>query len=160
MRRPSNLDEMKRVAKISRPVTSKLCFVVMPFNNPVLDTYYAEAVASAVERSGLRCVRVDQDHFDGKITDQIQRSIDDAAVVIVDTTGDNPNCYFEAGYAVAKKKLIIWQRLNAPMFTSSQLRFDVQDYPHILYTTAENLRERLHAKLEAHFGSRALGSPS
>lgn len=110
---PENLEEMKRVAKINRPVPSNLCFVVMPFKNPVLDTYYAEAVAVTVEDCGLRCVRVDQEHFNGKISDQIQRNIDEAAVVIVDTTGDNANCYFEAGYAVAKKKFIIWQRLCA-----------------------------------------------
>jgi enoyl reductase-like protein len=114
--------------------------------DPVLETYYQEAVVRVVEEFGLECVRVDHEVFDGTITSRIRHNIDRARVIIVDTTQDRPNCYFEAGYAVAKNKNVIWQRLNAGPYADG-IQFDVKDYPHILYTTAENLRARLRAKL-------------
>lgn len=80
---------------------------------------------------------------------QIRRNLENAAIVIIDTTGDKPNCYFEAGYAVAKGKVIIWQRLHAPMFTSPEIGFDLKDYQHILYTTADDLRNQLQVRLQA-----------
>jgi hypothetical protein len=126
---------------------SRTCFVVMSCTNPVLESYYSEAIKTVVESCGLACIRVDQEDFTGTITERIKKDINDAAVVIVDTTEDKPNCYFEAGYAVAKDKTIIWLRLDAPGFIKS-LEFDVKDYPHIFYTTINNLKQLLRKRLK------------
>jgi nucleoside 2-deoxyribosyltransferase len=121
----------------------------MSCTNPVLETYYTHAIKTAVKDCDLNCTRVDQEDFNGAITDRIKKNIDDAAVVIVDTTEDKPNCYFEAGYAVARDKIIIWLRLDAPGFIKPSLEFDVKDYPHIFYTTVSDLRRRLRERLKA-----------
>jgi hypothetical protein len=125
------------------------CFVVMGYNNCVLDSYYDEAIKPTVESLGYSCVRVDRQPYSDKISDQIRNGIDDCAVVIVDLTDDRPNCYFEAGYAVARDKVIIFQRLNSPPKYEAVTHFDVQEYPFILYGTLAELREKLRFRLKA-----------
>ena len=123
--------------------------VIMPFcGDAVLDTYYEEAIAPTVSGAGLRCVRVDREQFIGEISDEIRRGIEESSVVIADLTLDRPNCYFEAGYAVAKGRPIIFQRLDAPQYRSP-IPFDLKDYPHILYKTAAHLRAELEKRLSA-----------
>ena len=138
---------MRRIARAR--TRSDLCFVVMSLSgNDILESYYSEGVQKVVETFGLRCVRVDRQIFDGTITAQIRENIETARIVIIDTTEDRPNCYFEAGYAVAKNKNIIWQRLKAARYKKKKIEFDIQDYPHILYTSINDLRTRLHEKIE------------
>lgn len=144
---PHSVAEFARVER--RIGDSEFCFVVMSLqNNPILESYYEEAIKPAVLSFKLKCLRVDQEHFTGSITTKIRDNIDNARIVIVDTTSDRPNCYFEAGYAVARDKDIIWQRLNAPPFSGADLQFDIKDYPHILYTTIRELKTRLKEKIK------------
>lgn len=121
----------------------------MAYNNAVLDSYYDEAIKPIVESLGYNCVRVDRQPYSDKIGDQIRNGIDVSAVVIVDLTDDRPNCYFEAGYAVARNKVIIFQRLSAPPKYEAVFHFDVHEYPFILYGTLAELREKLRLRLSA-----------
>jgi hypothetical protein len=148
MRAPRSVDELRRVAKIVDKNATDFVFVVMSFSgNPILETYYEEGVSKVITEIGLRPVRIDKEQFDGSITEQIKQNLENARLVIVDTTEDRPNCYFEAGYAVAKQKQIIWIRLNAPPYSGADLHFDIKDYPHILYKTASDLRKQLGEKI-------------
>lgn len=124
------------------------CFVVMPYNSPVLDSYYDEAIDPTVKNAGYTCVRVDKQPYNYKISEQIRNGIEESAVVIVDLTDDRPNCYFEAGYALGRGKEIIFQRLNAPPKYEAVFHFDVQEYPVMLYGTLAELREKLRFRLE------------
>jgi hypothetical protein len=138
------------------------CFVIMSFSgDPVLESYYVEGIKRTVEKLGLRCVRVDREHYKDRVSERIRDNIRKSVAIIVDLTEDRPNCYFEAGYAVALneagrseevKPPIIFQRLNAPPKYEPVIHFDVQDYPFILYTTVGNLRTQLREKLKALLG--------
>lgn len=153
MKRPTNANHMKGVASISNNGDAGYCFIVMSFSgDPIIESYYEEGVKPTVERCGLKCIRVDHENFDGTITEYIKSGITNAAIVIVDTTEDKPNCYFEAGYAVAKNKNIIWMRLNAPSMTKTEIQFDVKDYPYILYRTIGDLRNKLESKIRFYIG--------
>ncbi len=114
--------------------------------NPVIETYYAEAVVPACRRVDLECRRVDVDQFSGRITDRIMSNLKEAAVVIADLTEDRPNCYIEVGIALAMGKGLILQRLNAPGY-KVDIPFDIKDYKHILYTTASDLKNQLVKRL-------------
>jgi nucleoside 2-deoxyribosyltransferase len=141
--------EMAEVAQVDEGAQGNLCFVIMSFSgNPILETYYDEAVKPIVEEFNLNCVRVDQEHFNGEISKRIRRNIETSRLVIVDLTEDRPNCYFEAGYAIAKSIPVIFQRLDAPKYEPI-FHFDVKDYKHILYGTAKDLREKLKASIDA-----------
>jgi hypothetical protein len=123
--------------------TKGYVFVIMSFSgNGILESYYEEAIAPTVQKYDLRCVRVDQEKFTGRISEKITDGIDNALFVIADLTEDKPNCYFEAGYAVAKEKIIIFQRLNAPKY-EPKFHFDIQDYKHIIYSKISDLRSEL-----------------
>ena len=143
------IKEMARIAKEVKDEGKqrRFCFVIMSFSsNPILESYYEEAVKPTLESFGLECVRVDQENFDGTIITQIRANIKNCRIMIADFTEDRPNCYFELGFGVALGKDIIFQRLNAPKYNPN-IPFDVKDYPHILYTTIKDLREKLTAKL-------------
>lgn len=123
-------------------------FIIMSFSgNGILESYYEEAIVPTVTKFGLRCVRVDQEKFTGSISNQITDGIENAFFVIADLTEDKPNCYFEAGYAVAKKKKIIFQRLDAPHY-EPKFHFDIQDYKHIVYKKISDLRNELAKTIE------------
>jgi nucleoside 2-deoxyribosyltransferase len=129
------------------------CFVVMSFSgDPVIESYYEEAIKPTVKALGYDCIRADEEHYSDTISRRIRDNIEDCAVVIVDLTEDRPNCYFEAGYAVALNKSIIFQRLNAPPKYTAVFHFDVQDYPFILYHTVADLRKKLDDRLKALLG--------
>jgi nucleoside 2-deoxyribosyltransferase len=120
--------------------------------DPVIESYYEEAIKPTVEGLGYNCVRVDEEHHSDTISQRIRDNIENCAVVIVDLTEDRPNCYFEAGYAVALNKKIIFQRLNAPPKYAAVFHFDVQDYPFILYRTLADLRKKLGDRLKTLLG--------
>lgn len=135
------------------PTPKEFCFVVMSFSgNPVLESYYEEAIKPTVEKLGHGCIRVDKEHYSDKISERIRANIEKSALVIIDLTEDRPNCYFEAGYAVALNKKIIFQRLHAPPKYEAVFHFDVHDYPFILYGTLMDLRKQLRDKLKALLG--------
>lgn len=123
------------------------CFVIMAYGSPVLDSYYEEAIKPTVEKLRLRCVRIDQEHDTAKISDQIANGIRASRVVIADLTRDRPNCYFEAGFALAAGKDIIFQRLDAAPEFTPVIHFDVSDYQHLLYGTLRELSSKLEDRL-------------
>lgn len=144
----------RQVVARARTRSVNSCFVVMPINNNyALQSYYEEAIIPAVKKAGLSPVRIDKKVIIGKITEEIAREIDQAQIVLVDTTEDRPNCYFEAGYAVAKGKPIIW--LRSETLADVKIPFDVKDFQFILYKTLRDLRERLGHALTAVLDGRA-----
>lgn len=123
------------------------CFVIMAYGSRVLDSYYDAAIKPTVERARLRCVRPDQLPDTTKISDQIANGIRESRVVIADLTRDRPNCYFEAGFALAAGKDIIFQRLVSEPEFPHVIHFDVSDYQHMVYGTAQELSTQLADRL-------------
>ena len=56
------------------------------------------------EKFGLTAIRVDDIYKSGLIINDIARSIEEASVIIADVTIDNPNVFYEVGYAHGIKK--------------------------------------------------------
>jgi len=146
-RREHTTEELASLASIHENPYGNFCFVVMSFSgNPILQSYYEEGVKPAIEKAGLECVRVDEEHFTGSISERIKHNIATCRIVVVDLTEDRPNCYFEAGFAVACGKPMIFQRLDAPKY-KARFDFNLKDFPHIVYGTISDLRKELHARL-------------
>lgn len=146
-RRKHTAKQLATMASIQKKQQSDFCFVIMSFSgNPILESYYEEAVKPTIRAFNLRCIRLDEEHFTGSIIERIKENIKDSRIVIVDLTEDKPNCYFEAGFATAVGKPMIFQRLVAPKY-EVRFPFDVKDYPHILYSTISDLRKRLKERL-------------
>ena len=83
------------------------CFVIQPFDDGgKFDKRYTDVFAPAIRDAGLDPYRVDTDATASIPIDEIQNGIRRASLCFVDITLDNPNVWFELGYALASDKEI------------------------------------------------------
>ena len=82
------------------------CFVIQPFS-PRFDKRYDEDYKPALEEAGLEPYRVDQDPSTEKVMDSIEKEIRKATICLADITTDNPNVWYELGYAFAVGRSVI-----------------------------------------------------
>jgi nucleoside 2-deoxyribosyltransferase len=77
---------------------------------------------------GILAERVDEQMFHEGILERIYRQIELADLVVADMTGQNPNVFYEVGYAHAKGKLCV-------LLTQSteDIPFDLKHHRHIVY---------------------------
>lgn len=130
-------------------IDSKLCFVIMSFSgNPRLADFYEKAIKPTVEELGYRCERVDEQHFNGSIRQQILQNIRQAKFVIADMTEARPNCYYELGVAHATRKHVIHLA-----FSIDDVHFDVKDFNFIFYSRIDELATLLKERIIGTVGS-------
>lgn len=84
---------------------NKLCFVAMPFDEDLRNTY--DVIESVAEYCALDCVRADRIAQSRQITDDINSNIENARVVIADLSGNNPNVFYEVGLAHGRGKRVV-----------------------------------------------------
>lgn len=77
------------------------CFVIQPFDKGRFDKRYAQVFVPAIEATGLEPYRVDKDFRSDVPIDSIEEGIRAAAVCLADITTDNPNVWYELGFAFA-----------------------------------------------------------
>ena len=124
---------------------AKRVFVVMPFAKEFEDVYLL-GIRDVAETSGFIVERADDIEHSDNILDVICAKINAADAIIGDTTGANPNVFYEIGYAHALKcpTILIARK-------GSDLPFDLQGKNHIMYETIVELRERLKKRLASVF---------
>lgn len=107
------------------------CFVIQPFDGGVFDKRYVDVFEPAIRDAGLIPYRVDRDPAVSIPIHEIEKAIADSAVCFAEITTDNPNVWFELGYAIASEKSVVMvcaeQRIRFP--------FDVQHRTIIRYKT-------------------------
>lgn len=117
-------------------------FVLMPFEK-AFDDIYKLGIKETAAQLGIIAERVDEQIFQEGILERIYRQIEVADIVIADMSGQNPNVFYEVGYAHAKGKLCILMTKNA-----SDIPFDLKHHRHIVYGNSINgLRENLTEEL-------------
>lgn len=154
---------------ISNNRNSKNVFVAMWFDDEMNDAYKS-GISPAILDCGYIPIRVDSIHHNEKIDDRIISEIRKSKFVVSDFTCplilDNSNdykkkyevrggVYYEAGYAKGLGMDVIFScRKN----TLNSLHFDTRQFSHIVWETAEELREKLYYRIDATVGS-APGAP-
>jgi len=113
------------------------CFIIQPFDGGPYDKRCDDVFVPAIKSANLQPYRVDRDPSASIPIDQIESGIRAASVCLADITEDNPNVWFELGYAIAT-------RTDVVLVCSDQRKkafpFDVQHRNIIMYTT-ESLRD-------------------
>lgn len=107
------------------------CFVIQPFDSSKFDLRYREILKPAIEKAGLMPYRVDEDYGVRIPVESIENGIRLSSICLAEISTDNPNVWYELGYAIAYKKDVI-------MICSSQRKkfpFDVQHRSIIRYKT-------------------------
>lgn len=133
------------------------CFVIQPFDRGKFDKRYRDVFAPAIKAVGLEPYRVDQDPSVAIPMDDIVSGIGKADVCLADISTDNPNVWFELGYAIALRKEVV---LVCSDERTSKFPFDVQDRTIISYSTEsgsdfDELRSRIETRITARLGRRS-----
>jgi nucleoside 2-deoxyribosyltransferase len=121
-------------------------FVLMPFAKDFEDVYVL-GIRDVAEGLGLVVERADEIEHSENILDAIRARIRAADAIIGDTTGSNPNVFYEIGYAHALERptLLIARK-------GSHVPFDLRSINHIMYETILELREGIKKRLTALMG--------
>lgn len=79
----------------------EICFVIQPFDNGKYDKRYKDIFSPAIEAAGFKPYRVDKDPSVSIPIEAIEEGIRKAAICLADITEDNPNVWYELGFAFA-----------------------------------------------------------
>ena len=109
------------------------CFVIQPFDEGEYDRRYKEVISPAIKAAGLEPYRVDQDPSVTGIMESIEEGIEDSAVCLADISINNPNVWYELGYARASKRQVV---LLCESDKRDAFPFDVKNLPIIKYETS------------------------
>lgn len=121
-------------------------FIAMSFD-PSLDEAYEHGIKPAVEMDcRMTPIRIDKMHHTEKICDRILAEIRRSQFVIADFTHHRPGVYFEAGFALALGRLVIWTCQEDAI---SEAHFDTRQYPHLVWKDCADLRRKLVERIQA-----------
>jgi len=82
------------------------CFVIQPFDGAKFDKRYTDVFKPAIEAAGLDAYRVDRDPSVNIPINDIEDGIRKSAVCFAEITLNNPNVWYELGFALASEKQI------------------------------------------------------
>jgi hypothetical protein len=119
-------------------------FVLMPFQ-PRFNDVYKLAVQEIASELQLVAERADDIQHNGEIIDVVLKKITDAAVVIADLTGANPNVFYEVGYSHHVKPdrtILMTQNVK-------RVPFDLRGKNLVAYDSVIGLRPELLKRLKA-----------
>ena len=141
------------------------CFVVQPFDRGPFDKRFDDVLKPAIIAADLKPYRVDRDPSVTVPIDSIESGIREAAACVVDISTDNPNVWFELGYALACGTPVV---LNCSSERQLRFPFDIQHRHITTYRTesisdfeklSSEVTERLRAALAKEIKVQSL-SPS
>lgn len=125
-----------------------VCFVVMQFTEEY-NALYAEVIRPTCEEFGYKVIRADDFYTSGLIIDDITRSIRECTIVIADVTPNNPNVFYEVGFAhgIGKPTILLSDKKR------EKLPFDISGFRTLFYDNTiggkSAVEERLRRHLEA-----------
>lgn len=128
------------------------CFVIQPFDAGKFDKRFDQVFKPAIEIAGLEAYRVDKDPRVEVPIDAIEEGIRGAAVCLADITTDNPNVWYELGYAFASGRPVVM--VCSEERAARKYPFDIQHRTVISYLVEapgdfEKLRESLTERIKA-----------
>ena len=117
----------KHQKQLRQTNTKPFVFVLMPFRDEHF-ALYERAIKPALENLGCHVEHAKDAHTVERIVDAIYTQISRAEFIVADTTGKNPNVFYEIGYAHAlgKKVILLVQ-------DTQDIPFDIAGLRHIQY---------------------------
>ncbi len=120
-------------------------FVVMQFSDQ-FDALYSDVIEPTCEKFGFKVERADDIYRSGSIIEDIVRSIRESSFVIADMTPDNPNVFYEVGYAhgIGKPTILLSDRRR------DKLPFDVSGFRTLFYDNTIGGKKAVEESLTKH----------
>ena len=127
------------------------CFVIQPFDRGPFDKRYRDVLAPAIKDADLEPYRVDEDPGTTILIDDIEAGIQGSEICLADITSDNPNIWYEVGFAIANDKPVV---LICVKPRPTQSPFDIRHRQIIFYSLDstsdfQRLATEITAKLKA-----------
>lgn len=129
------------VAETAKPKA----FIVMQFTEE-FNALYNEVIKPTCETYGFECIRADDIYSNGLIIDDITKSIKESSIIIADITPNNPNVYYEVGFAhgIAKPTILLSDKKR------EQLPFDVSGFRTLFYDNTIGGKSIVETRLKKH----------
>ena len=133
------------------------CFVIQPFDDGErYDKRYEDSFAPGIEAAGLEPYRVDRDPSVRVPIDEIEQGLRASDVCLAEISTDNPNVWFELGFAIASKCEVVMVCSDE---RTTRFPFDVQHRKITRYSTHsksdyEQLQSKITARLKAMLSKR------
>lgn len=108
------------------------CFVMQPFDGSTFDKRYDDVYAPAIRDADLDPYRVDRDPSVRIPIEDIESGIRNSEICLADITTDNPNVWFELGFAIAVPREVV---LVCSDERTTHFPFDVQHRNILRYKT-------------------------
>ncbi len=128
---------------------SSQSFIAMWFHESMAEAF-EKGIKPAVEDAGYEPLRIDRKEHINKIDDEIIAEIRRSRFLVADFThgedGARGGVYYEAGFAHGLGIPVIFTCREDAVDT---LHFDTNHYNHIVWSTPEELRERLRNRIRA-----------
>jgi hypothetical protein len=120
-------------------------FVVMQFTDEYT-TLFKEVIEPVCGDFGYEVVRGDNVYTNGLIIEDIARSIRESAVVLADITPNNPNVFYEVGYAhgIEKPTILLSDR------SREKLPFDISGFRLLFYDNTIGGKSAVETALRRH----------
>jgi hypothetical protein len=130
------------------PATPK-AFVVMQFDTPEYEALFRDVIEPICQSEGLQAYRADFNYMPGLVIEDIKTQIAQSRLIIAEIIPQNPNVYYEVGYAGA---------LNKPIILISDRKegmkpFDVRAYRTIFYDNSIGGKNKIENDLRAYLRS-------
>lgn len=109
------------------------CFVIQPFDSGKFDKRFDDVYAPAIAAADLEPYRVDRDPGVEIPIESIEEGIRNAAICLADITSDNPNVWYELGFAFASGRPVVM--VCSSERTNGKYPFDIQHRTVIGYKT-------------------------
>jgi len=106
-----------------------------------------ETIEKVVSKFGGVAIRIDQEQALEDLVTRIKREIRNSAFIIADLTDERQSCYFEAGYAEALRKPVIYcasQNSVMKPGTPTKIHFDIHMNVQF-FTNQKELSEKIEA---------------
>jgi len=122
-----------------------MCFVVMQFTDE-FNSLYQEVIKPTCEEFGYNVVRADDIYTTGSIIEDITRLLRECTIVIADVTPNNPNVFYEVGFAhgLGKPTILLSDRKR------DRLPFDVSGFRTLFYDNTIGGKTAIEERLRKH----------
>lgn len=140
----------KHIAEMNKKDTSKQGFIAMSFREEargISDTF-----KEAIIKCGYEPRRIDEKEFNNQIVPEMLYEIRRSRFVVVDITYPNYGAYYEAGYAEALGKEVIFCCRNDIFESKDKPHFDVAQKSIIIWKDEDELKRKLERRIEATVG--------
>jgi len=131
---------------------SDQAFVAMSFAKELCEVW-EKGIKPALESTGFKPYRVDQEEHNEKIDDRIIAGIRQSGLLVADFTGHRQGVYFEAGLAMGLGIPVICTCKDTDIGAA---HFDTRQYNHVVWTEPSELKSKLSLRISATIPSKKI----